>query len=136
MRGCKLLIVTPEAEYLANLANRNGGVVLIQASSISGLSKLINRAGKQLFGKSVNVSAYDYRHRAVSQYKASGLSKEDAVILMGHRSKRTLKAYGQAQQARGRRNIIVAVKGSHEVRTCEATHLAIKKQIKDDPHKL
>ncbi|OEJ64785.1 hypothetical protein BEN30_16060 [Magnetovibrio blakemorei] len=57
-------------------------------------------------------------------------------ILMGHRSKRTLKAYGQAQQARGRRNIIVAVKGSHEVRTCEATHLAIKKQIKDDPHKL
>lgn len=128
LRGCRISVETPEAEYLANLANKHGGTVLVKASSVSGLSKLLNRAGKRLFGKRICISAYDFRHRVTSQYKSSDLSREDIARLLGHRTTRTQKGYGQAQQARGRRNTIVAVKGSHMVRSFERTHLSIKKQ--------
>ncbi|MEG3618692.1 hypothetical protein V5T82_09515 [Magnetovibrio sp. PR-2] len=116
MRGIRVDALSPEAQYLLNLAKRKDGQIEVKATSVSGLNKLLVRTGRHVLGKKVTLSAYDYRHALASDLKAEGRSQEEIAIVLGHQSSRTQTGYGQSQQSRGSRNPIVAVKGSESVR--------------------
>ena len=115
IRGIRIKVVSSEAQYLFALAKNSGGTVVIKASSVSGLNKLLVRTGRRVLGKRITVSAYDYRHALASDLKAAGRSQEEIAIVLGHQSSRTQTCYGQTQQSRGSRIHIVAVKGSEPV---------------------
>lgn len=49
---------TPEAQYLIRQVQSHGGTLLVKATSVSGLNKLLVRTEQRVLGKKITLSAY------------------------------------------------------------------------------